>query len=162
GGTGGHNARLRTSQLRQAASNRTLEIEHIHKIFGSFELSLADFRKLQRAAEIGPGAPAIDDGFHPQPGINILLRSLSHHRAGVSVHVASGNLAQQRSRRHQFDERTPARTISSHDRLPSRESCAVYPTNQALRGLTQKFPLANHFLSFYIEFFPFVAGADGI
>ena len=28
-------------------------------------------------------------------------------------------------------------------------------TNQALRGLTQKFLDANHFLSFYIEFFHF-------
>ena len=55
------------------AADSTLKFEHVHEIFAGFQLGLANFGKLQRAAEIGPRAAAIDDRLHPKPGIDVLL-----------------------------------------------------------------------------------------
>src|SRR5204863_9504508 len=55
----------------QPAANRLLQLDHVHEVFASSVLGRANFWKLQRTAQIGPGATAVDDGFDAETAVDI-------------------------------------------------------------------------------------------
>src|SRR5947207_3205961 len=79
-----------------------------------FHLGLANLRKLQRSTEIGPRAPAIDDGLDSEAGVYILPRIPADRCGGVCVEIACGNLAQQWSGGEQLHEGSAAGILGAH------------------------------------------------
>ncbi len=101
---GGHGARCAGSdhasfsagEFSETAAGAMLQFEHVDEIFGGFALGRGDFRKFQRAAEIGPGAAAIDDGFYAEARVDILSGIFAERGGRGSERFLGGNLSEQR------------------------------------------------------------------
>ena len=102
--TGSDYAGFGPRELRQAPAHCPLQIEHVDEMLRCLQLCLTNFWKFQRTAKISPGATAINDSLHAEPGVNVLSRIPSDCGGSLCVEVARSNLAQQWSSGHKFYE----------------------------------------------------------
>ena len=100
----GDHSRFCAGEFGQSSPNRVLQVDHVYEILRRFDLGLANFRKLQRATEVGPRPSAINDGLYPQAAVDILSWVFAYGGGGLRIKVGNRDLAQQRSGCHPFHE----------------------------------------------------------
>ena len=101
----GHHAGFRARKLREPPAGRVLQLEDIDEMLRGGLLGGADFRQLERAAQIGPGAAAIDERPHADARIDIVVRGHLAHRAQSFLReILRGNVGKQRRGAGQLHE----------------------------------------------------------
>src|SRR4029077_18860827 len=80
----------------KTTASRMLQVEHVDEILPCLSLGRLPFGKFQRATQICPSPPAIDDSLYAQAGIHIFATRFSKRRGGIGEYASGGNLAQQR------------------------------------------------------------------
>ena len=93
---GSDHAGFGASQFSETPAGGMLQFEHVDEVFCSLSLCRLHFGKFQRAAQVCPGAPAINDGLYAEARVDVLARVFAERSGGTGERVFSSNLAQQR------------------------------------------------------------------
>src|SRR5882672_5965794 len=91
-----------------------------------FGLRGADFRELERAAEVRPCATAIDDGLYPELRVDIFLRGQTDRGGGLRVQILRGDLCEQRRGCQIFHEAATVRSLRTRHVFLRNSRCIKF------------------------------------